>query len=69
MKYIFEHKNKKITLYDNKTKQYKVITAKNSNCGYSVYNAIHNEDFIIANTPHTMYNNLFSNDDKDSRYK
>ena len=66
MKYIFEHKNKKIMLYDNKTKQYKVITAKNSNCGYSVYKAIHNEDFIIANTPYTMYNKLFNNGDKIS---
>ena len=66
MKYIFEHKNKKITLYDNKTKQYKVITAKNSNCGYSVYKAICNEDFIIANTPYTMYNKLFNNGDKIS---
>ena len=44
MKYIFEHKNKKIMLYDNKTKQYKVITAKNSNCGHSIYKTICNED-------------------------
>ena len=66
MKYIFEYTGRKITSYNSETKQYKVTTAKNNSSIYNLHKTAYCKDYIVANTPYTMYNKLFNNGDKVS---
>ena len=66
MKYIFEYTGRKITSYNSETKQYKVTTAKNNSSIYNLHKTVYCKDYIVANTPYTMYNKLFNNGDKIS---